>query len=123
MNNIAELIDEAAEVNMERVALQKQVDKLAEKEKDLLATIHAEMIKAGVRNSLATVGWGVKIAPQQKVVATDWDQFREYIRKTNNFSLLHARITESAVKELQAEGVDVPGVDIVELDVVKLYKV
>lgn len=123
MNNIAELIDQAAEVNMERVALQKQVDKLAEKEKDLLATIHAEMIKAGVRNSLATVGWGVKIAPQQKVVATDWDQFREYIRKTNNFSLLHARITESAVKELQAEGVDVPGVEIVELDVPKLYKV
>lgn len=123
MNNIAELIDQAAEVNMERVALQKQVDKLAEKEKDLLATIHAEMIKAGVRNSLATVGWGVKIAPQQKVVATDWDQFREYIRKTNNFSLLHARITESAVKELQAEGIDVPGVEIVELDVVKLYKV
>lgn len=123
MNNIAELIDQAAEVNMERVALQKQVDKLAEKEKDLLATIHAEMIKAGVRNSLATVGWGVKIAPQQKVVATDWDQFREYIRKTNNFSLLHARITESAVKELQAEGIDVPGVEIIELDVPKLYKV
>ena len=122
MKNIADLITEAADVNAERIGLQKQVDKLAEREKDLLATIHAAMSQAHLNTASGTSGFGVKLVDQVKPVVSDWDQVRQFIRETGNFSLLHARLTESAVKELQSVGVSVPGVVMAHLEVPKLFK-
>jgi Cdc6-like AAA superfamily ATPase len=122
MKNIAELIDEYVKANTERKQLQKQADTLEEKEKDLLATIHAAMHKAKMSSSTSH-GYEVVLTPVKKPVVNDWDSFRAYIRDTNNFGLLHARVTETAVKEIMESGRIVPGVELVELEVAKILKV
>lgn len=121
MKSIAELLDEYVKINIERKQLQKQADTLEEREKDILATIHAAMHKAKMASSTSH-GYEVKLTTVKKPVVNDWDDFRAYIRDTNNFGLLHARVTETAVKEIWETGRSVPGTEIVELEVPKVYK-
>ena len=123
MKNIAETLERCLAVRQERLALQKQADKLAEEEKDLMATAHAELLALGKRAYVTDSGIAFKLQAVRKPVVTDWDELHDYIAETNNFSLLHARLTDSAVKELWDAGVTVPGVTFNDMDVPKLTTV
>ena len=104
----------------ERLTTQKRVDELKRTEDIVLAELKLHMTVEG------TVSYGgmlARFSPVRKPEVVDWNELHDYIKSTGNFSLLHNRLTESAVKEIWETGDDVPGVvahDFYELKVTKI---
>lgn len=104
-----------------RLALQRQVDKMEQEEKDLMYTLTNRMVSD---NALSTSADGYiakrKSAPASLV--NDWTATLEYVRVTGQIDLLQKRLTESAVKARWDAGVDIPGVDKIVKHTVTITK-
>lgn len=98
------------EMREQRLALQRQVDKMEQDEKDLMYTLTNEMVSS---NSLTTSadGFVAKRKTVNSPIVQDWTLTLEYVRATGQVDLLQKRLTESAVKARWDAGVDIPGVD------------
>ena len=57
------------------------------------------------------------VSLKNEIVPTveDWDTLQEHIAKTNQFELMHKRVSATAYREAVAAGMDVPGVKSTEL--------
>jgi hypothetical protein len=109
----------------ERLALQKEVNAIEEREKILKDHLVRSIPKSeatGIAGKLVRVSVVTKSVPQVE----DWDAFYAYIvktRKKGGFALLNKAVNSASVKEIWDAGKDVPGVtpfNKVELSVNKL---
>ena len=110
LQDTANLVDEYADTREQRLALQRQVDKLDEKEKGL----KAKLIESLVAASATAIGGQrmiVTLVPKEKPVAKDWKSLYAFIVANDAWDLLQKRLTETAVKARWEEGIVVPGVE------------
>lgn len=103
-----------------RLAVQKEADDLKGQEENVLAELKSQMTTT---DAVVAGNMIASFKPVRKPEVVDWEALHGFIQTTGNFSLLHARLTESAVKEIWEAGDDVPGVvahDFFELKIQKL---
>ena len=119
---LATVADKYFQARADRLAMQKQLDELKEKEAAYRDHLINELPKSdatGIAGKLCRVAVVTKPKPTVK----DWFAFHKYIKRTGSFELLQRRVSEQAVKERWDDGKKVPGVetfDAVSLSVSKL---
>lgn len=93
---------------LERLKLQKEIEKLSDTEKALKEFFINSLPKGttGVAGKLARVQTDKKPVPQVE----DWNKFYAHVLKTKDFSLMQRRVNETAVKERWEHKQEVPGV-------------
>jgi hypothetical protein len=114
--------DRLYELRQQRLAVQKEVDKLAAEETFLREHIINTLPKSeasGIAGKLARVTVVTKQVPQVK----DWDAFYKFVKKTGSFDLLQRRLTDQAIKERWEAGKEVPGVEHFNAVSISLNKV
>ena len=102
-------VDQYVSSREARLALQREVDTLAETEKLLKDELIATLEKSGV-NAVGGTTHIVKLSIKDKPTASDWVKVYAYIKKNNAFDLLQRRLNESAVEARWEEGKKIPGV-------------
>lgn len=110
------------ELRNSRLAEQKKVDSIEEKEKALKSYIIEHLPKSeasGISGKLARVTVVVKQIPQVK----DWDVFYKYIKRTGNFDLMQKRLSDAAIKERLEDGKLIPGVELFNIVSISMNKV
>jgi hypothetical protein len=114
--------DEYAHVRELRLSMQKVVDAVAEREREIREHIIDNLSKsddtgaAGKRYRAQVV---TKPVPQVK----DWPALWQHILRTRRFDLLQKRLAERAVKDAWEEGSEIPGVEkfnAVEVSITKI---
>lgn len=95
-------------LRQDRLALQKQVDAIQERETALNEYFRNSLPKdtTGISGKLATVQTGVKSVPRIE----DFDAFTKFVAKTKSFDLLQRRLSDAAVKERWDNNKTIPGV-------------
>ena len=119
---LAGMADEIWSLRESRLALQRQIDEIHEKEREIKAALIAEIPltgATGVSGKLAAVKVIEKMVPQ----VADWSELYKHIKKTGSFELLQRRVSETAVRERWAEDEKIPGVDCVTINDLSLSKV
>ena len=119
---LAAMADEIWSLRESRLALQRQIDEIHEKEREIKAALIAEIPltgATGVSGKLAAVKVIEKMVPQ----VADWTELYKHIKKTGSFELLQRRVSETAVRDRWAEDETIPGVDCVEINDLSLSKV
>lgn len=105
----------------ERLALDKQVAKLAEQEAELKVKFMVALENSGVKsvgNGIYNYAVVTKMEPQ----VDDWATLYEHIKQTGHFELLFRRINPAAVKERWENQAPVPGVGAFPVDKVSITK-
>lgn len=103
------LLKECFELRVQRLALQRQVDDLEQKEKDILYEIQKQMSTSCVSN-LQQGSFIAKMKTSDEPLPENWPAILQYIRDSGSTDLLQKRLTVSAVKARWDVGVDIPGV-------------
>lgn len=107
--NINELINQLADTREAINELDTQKKELTRKKEDLESKLVVVMEDQGIdrtANDRATVSVKTEIMPS----AEDWDQIYKHILKTEQFELLHRRLSAQAFRELLSLGMNVPGI-------------
>ena len=105
----------------ERQAIQREAEKVEEKEKALREHVLNSFDKSaieGARGKAATAS----ISRQTVATVKDWDAFYAHILKSKSFDLLQKRVSDSAFRERLEAQETVPGVEpfiVVKLSVTK----
>lgn len=108
-SHLPDLVDQYISLRAQRLVLEKQAEEVKETEELLKDAIISKYREQGMTGLGAKNGF-VKMTSAIEPQAQDWLQTWEYIRETNQFDLLHKRLTNTAVKERWAAGIEVPGV-------------
>lgn len=109
-------------LRQERLAAQKVVDEIGEREQAVKKHLIDNLPKSqagGIAGRLARVSITTKTIAQVK----DWDAFYKYVLKTKDMSLLQRRLGTAAVQERWDAKKPVPGVEpfnVVDLSIVKV---
>lgn len=121
---VAEAADMYYTKREDRLALGRQVEKLASEE-----TLLREFIIDNLPKSQATGVAGkiarVQITKKPKPTFTDFNEFCKYVARTKSFDLLQKRLNEQAVKERWEDKKEIPGVGthiVIGVSVTKLSK-
>jgi hypothetical protein len=108
MATLSELIDEFVETKNRREVLQNRVtactERMAVLEKDIMKT----MSDAGITQAGSDKA-SCHMREKQQPAIEDWSQFYDYVAKTNQFELLHKRLSSTAFKERWDAGENIPG--------------
>lgn len=102
-------IAQVALLRQERLALQKQVDKMKAEEDSIAAAIATEMRTAGIEELHGDVGY-IRLKTTESAMVTNYPDFYKYIHDNNAFDLLQRRVSLAGVRERWQEGNDIPGV-------------
>lgn len=108
-------------VREQRLAMQKEVDKLAAEENRLKEYFIQTLPKSdatGIAGRVARVQTGTKLIPQVE----DWTAFYSYVKRTGSFDLLQKRLSEGAVKERWDDRKTIPGVGTFQAVTVSVTK-
>ena len=110
-SHLPDLINNYISVRAQRLALDKEAASLKEMETEMGKTIIAKYRESGITAQASGMGL-VKMTEniEPVVQGEDWPTLWGYIRETGDFSLLHKRITVTAVKEHWEAGEEIPGV-------------
>lgn len=106
---MANLADKWYAARTKRLAVQRDLNKLEEIERELKKALLESMIASKV----GTIGGKlveVTHEVEDKPSVEDWPKLWKHIIKTKEFYLIQRRVGEAAVKERWEEGVDIPGV-------------
>jgi len=114
------LLQEYYDSRTKRLELQKEVDSLEQREKDILYELTKSF--TGAKVGLMYEGYVLNAVLKTTPLVTDWAATLEYIRSTGSIDLLQKRLTESAIKARWGSGVDVPGVSKFDKYVVTILK-
>ena len=105
----------------ERLAEQKKIDELKDREAQLKEHLIATLPKSdatGAAGRVAKVQIKTKPVPQVE----DWDAFYKHVKRTGSFELLQRRLAEEAVRERWDAGKKVPGVEVFNTVTVSVTK-
>lgn len=108
------LVDEFFEARDARL----EADRIAKKLKDSETALKQVLLNKFRDEHLTALGGTKAIITLQHKVKPDvvnWDLLYEFILEKKDFSFLHKRVTEEAVRERWADGQVVPGVVTVDL--------
>lgn len=112
--NIDDVVLELAAIRNVKDGLNKQIKELNSKKDDLEKKLIELMKTAGISrasNDIATVS----IGEEQVYNATDWDAIYAHVQDSGDFSILHRRLSNAAIREIEAAGGKVPGAEAVTL--------
>jgi len=92
----------------ERLALQKQVEKL----ETLESTLKDFFINSLSKDSTGVAGRiaRVQVNPKPVPIVEDWDKLYTYIKRTGQFDLMQKRLSTTAVEERWEAKKQVPGI-------------
>ena len=110
IGKLADLLEAAKD---KRIKADKRAAELKSEENALQEALIAEM----EANNLSSVGGKscvVNRTVKQRAIATDWDKLYVYIKENDAFDLLHKRLTDTAVKLREDDGVHVPGTALMD---------
>lgn len=107
-------------IRQERLAAQKVVDEIKEREQALIEHIIDKVPKGdtGAAGKHHQVSVYTDPTPQ----AQDWDAVFKFIKRTGAFELLQRRLNSAAVKERWEDGKKIPGVEPFNVVKVSLTK-
>lgn len=112
--NVDDVINALAQIKLDKDNINQQL-KVLNAQKDALEKKLMELMGAAglqrASNGVATVS----IGEEQVYNATNWDAVYEHIQSTGDFSILHRRLSNAAIREIEATGGDVPGTEAVTL--------
>lgn len=93
-----------------RLAMQKELDAVADLERELREHIINTMPKSdtGAAGRVARVSVVTKEVP----TVGNWEKFYEHIYQTRSFDLLQRRVSDAAVKERWENNEQIPGVEV-----------
>ena len=117
-SKINELINELADTRESINSLDEKRKGFVQKKMDLESRLVAVMDDQGIErtaNDRATISVKTETMPS----AEDWDQIYRHILATEQFELLHRRLSAQAFREILALGQTVPGVrstDVVRIN-------
>ncbi len=115
------IVDRYQQAREGRLAEQKKVDELHEKEKEL-----ANIILTALRDAASPVMGGTAYQCTRKVTneptAEDWDEVYRYIYEEKAWDLLHKRLSSAAVKARWDDGIEIPGVGAFPVEKLSLTK-
>jgi|TARA_R110000822_G_scaffold86277_5_gene201221 hypothetical protein len=107
--NINELINKLADTRDSINLLDAEKKELSRTKQDLESRLVAVMDDQGIEktaNDRATISVKTETMPS----AEDWDQIYKHILATEQFELLHRRLSAQAFRELLSLGMTVPGI-------------
>lgn len=104
-----ELAQQYDRARNERLALDKQVEKMKEGETALKQQL-MDMLQAEGINSVGDKDKVYALVQKTEPVAEDFAKLYAHIQKSGEFELLFRRINPAAVKERWEDGIEVPGV-------------
>jgi len=102
-------IDQLFLLRQERIALQKDVDKMKAEEDGRLAAYITEMENGDMDLVQGELG-KISIKPVETAEVTSYPDLYQYIKETGSFDLLQRRVSLTGVRERWQEGNEVPGV-------------
>jgi len=114
MKKLNDLLSEVTKVRTEIKSVQAEEKLLKTQQRELESQISIRMQEQGldkISDGNCTVSLKNEIVP----TVEDWDTLQEHIAKTNQFELMHKRVSATAYREAVAAGMDVPGVKSTEL--------
>lgn len=120
---LQQLIDDWGAARITRLAEQKVVDRLEEKEKKLKALVIAKM-KEAKATSMGGLKYGANRDPnKKKPVAGDWSKIYAWIAENDAFDILQKRLTETAVQARIDDGIEIPGIVEIPIDDITMFTV
>ena len=114
MKKLNDLLTEVSRVRASIKEVQDTEKTLKATQKELESQILLQMEDQGldkISNEVCTITRKKEIVP----TATNWDEIYAHIQSTEQWELLHKRLSATAFRELVATGVDVPGITSTEL--------
>ena len=114
MKKLNDLLTEVSRVRASIKEVQDTEKTLKATQKELESQILLQMEDLGldkISNEVCTITRKKEIVP----TATNWDEIYAHIQSTEQWELLHKRLSATAFRELVATGVDVPGITSTEL--------
>ena len=93
-----------------RLAMQKQVDAVEAREKEIRDHIINNLSKSPDTGA-AGKKYRAQIKQTTVPTAKDWDKIRAFMVENDRFDLMQKRLSNKAIEALWEEGVEVPGVD------------
>jgi hypothetical protein len=112
--NVDDVINVLAKIKSEKESLTQQLKELNLQKDAFEKELMQLMEKAGLQrasNGVATVS----ISEDVVYNATDWDAIYAHIQSSGDFSLLHRRLSNAAIREMDVAGENVPGTEAVTL--------
>jgi len=107
INSLSKLKNQKDDINKQLKDLNVIKDTLEKKLYELMAT--AGISRAS--NGVATVSIGTEVVFN----ATDWDAVYAHVQSTGDFSIMHRRLSNAAIREIASAGGAVPGTEAVEM--------
>ena len=114
MKKLNDLLSEVTKLRSQIKTVQAEEKLLKTQQRELESQISIRMQEQGldkISDGNCTVSLKNEIVP----TVEDWDTLQEHIAKTNQFELMHKRVSATAYREAVAAGMDVPGVKSTEL--------
>lgn len=99
-----------AEIRELRLAMQKLVDTVKERESEIKTHIINELPKS---NNTGAAGkkYRAQIVTKEVPTLKDWDKLTIFISIENRFDLLYKRLADKPIKDMWDAGRDIPGVE------------
>ena len=107
INALSKLKNQKDDINKQLKDLNTIKDSLEKKLCELMAT--AGISRAS--NGVATVSIGTEVVFN----ATDWYAVYAHVQSTGDFSIMHRRLSNAAIREIASAGGAVPGTEAVEM--------
>ena len=112
--NVDDVINALSKCKNQKDDLNKQLKDLNVCKDALEKKLYELMATAGISrasNGVATVSIGTEVVFN----ATDWDTVYAHVQSTGDFSIMHRRLSNAAIREIEAAGGKVPGTEAVEM--------
>lgn len=87
-----------------------EVYKLLEETKSAYKELEQNILSTHSVSELEQTGQ-LKVTQKVNYTITDWDAFSTYAYETDSLDLFQRRVTPTAVKEREADGIEIPGLD------------
>jgi hypothetical protein len=107
---LGRLVDDYYRKRENRLALQREVDKLDKDEKELKKLI-IEQLRLEKISSIGGLQKRATLQIKNKPSVTSWPNLYSHIQKTGEFDLLQRRLTETAVAVRWEDKIVIPGVE------------
>ena len=105
------LVDEYAFVRENRLAGQKAVDGVHDREKEIRAAMMSILMESPDITGASGLTHRVQLVQKPVLSVKDWTSLHTYIAQTGAFELLQRRLSETAARELLESGAVLPGVE------------
>jgi hypothetical protein len=93
-----------------RLAMQKEVDEVAAREKEIKDYIIDNLSKSDDTGA-AGKRYRAQIVTKVTPAAADWEKIHQFILENDRFDLLQKRLSDKAVQDMWENGEEVPGVE------------